>query len=178
MNKKNNVNVEVLEKTVQEIQQDPAKGKKTQRVEGTWNFQEGMPQFTSTLSFEKGTITVEADQPTAQGGAGLKPGPVLYCLYGQAACFAATFATLAATEGVELKELRVTAEADVNFSKVFGLSDDPIIERVRVNLTVKSDAPEAEIRRLEDLASQRCPAVYCITNAIPFEASLTYLGGH
>lgn len=177
MVRKNNVNVEVVQKTVKEMQQDPAKGKKTQRVEGTWNFTDGMPQFASTLSYEKGTITLEADQPTAQGGSGLKPGPVLYCLYGQAACFTATFATLAAMEGIELQELKVTAEADVNFSKVFGLSDDPIIEKVRVNLSVKSDAPEVEIRRLEDLATQRCPAIYCITNVIPFEATLTYSRG-
>lgn len=177
MAKKNNVDVEILEKTVVEFRKDPAKRRKTQRVEGRWNFQNGMPQFNATLSFEGGTLTLEADQPTAQGGAGLKPGPVSYCLYGLASCFTATFASVAAMEGVELKELKVVVEADVNFSKVFGLSEDPIIEKVRINLAVKSDAPEAEIRRLENLAAQRCPAVFCMTNVIPFETTLTYQGG-
>lgn len=52
MAKKNNVNVEILENTVAEIRKDPAKGKRTQRVEGRWNFPTEMPQFSATLSFE------------------------------------------------------------------------------------------------------------------------------
>lgn len=177
MNRKNNVNVEALQKTVEECQRDPGRGKKTQRVEGQWNFREGMPQFSATLTFEGGSLTLEADQPTAQGGSGLKPGPVLYCLYGLASCFTATFASVAAVEGVELQELSVAVESDVNFSKVFGLTEDPIIEQVRVNLFVKSKAPKAEIKRLEQLAAQRCPAVFCMTYTIPFETALTYEGG-
>lgn len=173
--KRNNVNVDALQKTASEMKQDPAKAKRTQRVAGAWNFEEGKAQFAAALPFEGGSMTVEMDQPRAQGGSGLKPGPVQYCLYGTASCFAGTFAIVAAMEGVELKELKVTAEADVNFSKMFGLSEDPVIERVRVNLAVRSDASESEVRRLEDLAAQRCPAVFCMTHVIPLSTTLTYL---
>lgn len=177
MTRKNNVNLEALQKTVEQCQKEPAMGKKTQRVEGHWNFQEGRPQFTATLPSEGGRLTLEADQPTGQGGSGLMPGPVLYCLYGLASCFAATFASVSAAEGVDLEDLRIAVESDVNFSKVFGLSEEPIIEKVRVNLLVRSEAPEAEIKRLEELAAQRCPAVFCMTHPVPLETMLTYEGG-
>ncbi len=170
----NNVNVERLEKTIGDAQADTAKTRKVNRVEGSWNLEEGNPQFSARLGFEGGEILVEADQPTGQGGGGTKPGPMHYCLYGLASCYAATFATMAAMMGIPLHELRVTAESDVNFSKVFGLSEEPIIEEVRINISVESDAPEEKIRELEDLAAQRCPGVFCLANAVPFRTKLEY----
>lgn len=170
----NNVNVERLERTIEETQADPTKAKKVNRVEGSWNLEEGKPQFSARLGFEGGEILVEADQPTGQGGGGTKPGPMHYCLYGLASCYAATFATMAAMMGITLNELRVTAESDVNFSRVFGLSEEPTIEEVRINILVESDALEEKIREVEDLAAQRCPGVFCLANAIPFRTRLEY----
>jgi len=64
----NNVNVERIEKTLAGFQADPAKARKTNRVEGAWNLEEGAPQFSARLSYEGGEMVVEADQPTGQGG--------------------------------------------------------------------------------------------------------------
>lgn len=170
--KVNNVDVGALQATVQAAQADPAKARRVNRVEGSWNLADGQPQFVAILGFEGGELLVEADQPTGQGGGGTRPGPVQYCLYGLASCFAATFASNAAMAGIAIKKLRVAAEADVNFSRTFGLSDDPIIEGVRVTLHVESDAPEQELRQVEEMAAQRCPAVFCMANPIPFVTTL------
>lgn len=83
----------------------------------------------------------QLDNPTLMGGSGQRPGPMHYCFYGLASCYTGTFATMAAMLGIELKALTVRVEADVNFSRVFGLSDDPTMEEVRVKLHVVSDAP-------------------------------------
>ena len=84
----------------------------------------------------------------------------------------ATFATMAAMEGVTLKKLSVTAESNLDFSKVFGLTENPIAGKVKFTLHVESDAPAAKIKELEELSKQRCPAVYCLTNPIPLETEL------
>lgn len=170
--KLNNVSLENLERSLETFRADPAQARKTNRVEGVWNLEAGQPQFSARLTFEGGEMTLEADQPTGQGGGGLRPGPTLYCLYGLASCYAATFATIAVTMGVELKALGVIAESDVNFAPVFGLTEAPIIEGVRLTLHVASDAPREQIEEVERLAAQRCPGVYCMANAIPFEARL------
>ncbi|MCS7221893.1 MAG: OsmC family protein [Anaerolineae bacterium] len=172
--KRNNVSLENLERTLETFRADPAQARKTNRVEGVWNLEAGQPQFTARLAFEGGQLTLEADQPTAQGGGGSRPGPMLYCLYGLASCYTATFATVAAMMGVELKGLRVIAESDVNFAPVFGLAEAPIIEGVRLTLHVESDAPRERLEEIERLAIQRCPGVYCIAHAIPFETRLNY----
>ncbi len=73
------------------------------------NLEAGQPRFSARVTFEGDEMTLEADQPTGQGGGGSRPGPMLYCLYGLASCYAATFATVAAMMGVELKALRFVA---------------------------------------------------------------------
>ena len=174
--KRNNVSLENLEKTLTAFRADPGKARKTNRVEGVWNLEAGHPQFTARVAFEGGEMTLEADQPTGQGGGGSRPGPMHYCLFGLASCYTATFATTAAVMGVELKKLEVTVESDVNFAPVFGLSEEPTIEGVRITLSVESEAPQEQVEEVERLAAQRCPGVFCMANAIPFETRLEYEG--
>lgn len=169
--KKNNVNLDKLASSMAEMQKDPSKLKKINKVEGEWNLGEGS-QFRAEVSFENGKIKLEADQPSFLGGGGTNPGPLIYCLYGSASCYVATFATMAAMEGVELKKLRIVAESFIDLSKVFGLGEKPIAEKVKFTLFVESDAPKEKIKQIEELATQRCPAVYCLTNPIPLETEL------
>mgnify|MGYP001570752509 CR=1 FL=1 len=169
--KKNNVNLEKLYVTIAEVKKDLSKAKKVTKIEGEWNVGEGS-QFKATVQLENGKMTLEADQPSFLGGGGTQPGPMIYCLYGSASCYVATFATMAAMEGVALKKLSVTAESNLDFSKVFGLSENPIAGKVKFTLYVESDAPAAKIKELEELSKQRCPAVYCLTNPIPLETEL------
>ena len=168
----NNVNLEALEKMAGAIRQDAAKGKRTNRVEGTWNLTGGQPQFSAELSFEGGKLTLEADQPTFLGGGGSRPGPMLYALYGLASCFTATFVTVASQEALPLEEVKATVETDLDFSKVFGIADLPIVEQVRVNLAVKSSASRDALEKVLKLAEERCPAAWCIQNPIPLAAKL------
>lgn len=167
----NNIDLERLRETVLKAGRDPLSAKKVNRLEGEWNLKGGS-QFRATVTFEKGKATLEADQPSFLGGGGSQPGPMIYCLYGSAACYAATFATFAAMEGIELSRLSVTAESHMDFSRIFGLSDNPIAEKVKFTLSVESDAPADALKRVEELSRERCPAVYCLTQPIPLETEL------
>lgn len=168
---KNNVDTEKLAQTVEAFRADPGKAKKSNVIEGEWNLGGGA-QFRATVEFEGGKATLEADQPTGLGGGGTQPGAMIYCLYGSASCFAATFATIAAMEGVELKKLTITAESRLDLTKMFGLSENPLAEGVKYTLYVESDAPEDKVREIEALSRERCPAVYCLTKPIPLETEL------
>ncbi len=167
----NNVNLDGVQAFLEAIKAEPAKARKTQVIEGEWLF-EGNSQFRSVVGFEGGQATIEADNPTFMGGRGTLPGPMQYCFYGFASCYTGVFATMASMLGIELKKLSVRVEADINFEKVFGISDAPIIEEIRVKISVASDAPEEKIREAERLAQERCPAVYTLGNIIPLKPSL------
>ena len=164
----NNVDIEKAGAFIEEVKQDKSKALKIKRVEGTWNLKEGKVQFTSTLEHAQGSTITEADGPPFLGGSGLKPDPVQYCLFGLAACYAQTFASIAAEKGIKLKQLKVAAENKVNLSKALGLSNEPIVEKVV--LEVKTSGNKGEnLAEIKKLAEQKCPGVYCLTNAIKLE---------
>lgn len=167
--KPNNVNLQGMMSFVEQAKSDPGVLKKQKRIEGVWDFQEGHPQFKATLAYPGGERTLEADLAPFMGGAGLAPDPIQYCLYGLAACFAGTFMSLAAADGVTLKSLRVVAENQVDLTKPMGLGDKPVVEKVMLKLIVDADASEAKLHELEQQARERCPGVYCLTRPVPLE---------
>ena len=137
----NNVNVDVLQRVTREAETDRSKVKPTQKIEGDWLMEAGGPQFRAEVSFEGGKIVMESDQPASLGGGGTRPGPLHYCFFGLVSCYTATFATMASMMGIELKKLTAKLEGHLNFSRVFGLSQEPVMEESRITLQVESDAP-------------------------------------
>ena len=171
--KLNNINLDKAKAFVEEVIADKNKAIKVKRVEGSWNFMENKSQFISTLEHASGTTIVEADGPPFIGGSGIKPDPVQYCLFGLAACFAQTFASIAAEKGIELKKLKVAAENKVNLSKALGLSNEPIVEKAKLSVEVSSKADKSKLKEVEEFAKERCPGVYCLTNPIKLDIEVT-----
>ena len=168
----NNVNVGRLEQVTREAEIDKSKVKPSQKVEGEWLLQEGGPQFKAEVNFEGGRVVMESDQPTNLGGGGTRPGPLHYCFFGLVACYTTTFATMASMMGIELKKLTGKLEGNLNFSRVFGLSKEPVVEEVRITLKVESNASREKLEEVERLAYERCPAVFALTQQVKLN---TYL---
>lgn len=159
------MNTESLSRFVEQVKHDPSQARKTKRVVGEWVFEEGRPQFTSTLEYPGGKLTLSAELPPFAGGWGTSPDPLQYCLYGLAACFATTIMGIAAAEGIRLTRLEVAAENEVDLRKMIGLSEEEIIKRVR--LVVKADgASPPDVKRIVELAEKRCPGVECVTRPL------------
>ena len=172
MTRVNNVDVQKVQSFQSQIKSNPSSAKKTQVIEGEWIIEEGDVQFQSIIEFEGGTTVFKVDSPTFMGGGGKLPGPMHYCLYGLASCYTGTFATMASMLGIQIKKLTTRVEADVDFTRVFGLGDNPVMEEVRVTLYLESDAPEEKIKEAEELALQRCPVVFTLKNPIKLTAGL------
>lgn len=170
----NNVNVGMLEQIVREAETDKSKVKRSQKIEGEWLLEEGGPQFRAEVSFEGGKIVLESDQPRNLGGGGTRPGPLHYCFFGLVACYTATFAAVASQMGIRLRKLTARVEADLNFSRVFGLSREPVAEEIRIALQVESDAPREKLEEAEKLAYERCPAVYTLTESVKLNTTLEH----
>jgi len=168
----NNVNVGMLEQVVKEAQTDKSKVKRQQKIEGEWLLKEGGPQFRAEISFEGGKMVMESDQPKSLGGGGTRPGPLHYCFFGLVSCYTATFAAVASQMGIRLKKLTAKLEGNLNFSRVFGLSQDPVMEEIHIAFQVGSDAPREKLEEVEKLAYERCPAVYALTQKVKLSTSL------
>src|SRR3989338_5108249 len=168
----NNVDLEKAGAFVEEVKQDKSKALKVKRVEGNWNLEDGKVQFTATLEHPQGSTIIESDGPPFMGGSGIKPDPVQYCLFGLAACYAQTFASIAAERGIGLSKLKVVAENKVNLSKPLGLGNEPVVEGVKI--TVDASAKnKSNLDEIKNLAGQRCPGVYCLTNPIKLDVEMS-----
>ena len=73
---------------------------------------------------------------------------------------------------IKIQDLRVSAENFTDLSKTLGLTNNPIVEKVKIIATVKSDAKEEQLKELQKMAHERCPGVYCLVNPIPLETEL------
>lgn len=166
----NNINLKEMKIFVQEVKQDLSKSKKSKKVECLWNFEEGKPQLKSKIQYPRGEITLQADFAPFMGGSGLAPDPIQYCLFGFATCFAGTFMSTATMAGIKIESLEVSAENLMDLGKTLGLTENPIVEKVKIKTIVKSDAKEEQLKELERLARERCPGVYCLVNPIPLES--------
>jgi uncharacterized OsmC-like protein len=170
---KNRVNLDAFNRTVEGAKEDPESARKTVKVEGTWRLEEKGPQFESELKYENGRVILYSDEPTFLGGGGLFVNPLQYCVYGVASCFAATFAKWAAVEGVVLEEFTIVAEARLDMSTSFGLDKKPILEGMTLSLDVKSESSKEEIDRIREITMERCPAYYCLTEAVSPEIEVS-----
>ena len=168
----NNMNLKAMKIFMEEVKEDPFKAKKSKKVECSWNIDEGKPQMESKAHFPKGEMVLRSDFAPFMGGDGLAPDPIQYCLFGFAACFAGTFMSSATMLGIRIDRLKVSAENFMDLSKSLGLSNNPIVEKVKITTIVKSDAKEEQLKELEKMARERCPGVYCLVNPIPLETEL------
>lgn len=168
----NNIDVEKAAEFVAEVQKDKSKAYKSKKVEGEWNFNAGKPQFSALLPHGEQTTRVEADGPQFMGGSATKPDPVQYCLFGLAACYAQTFASIAAERGIILEKLKVSAENKVNLTKALGIGNDPIVESAKLTVELKSNTDKKIIQEIKQLARERCPGVYCLTNPITLDIEI------
>lgn len=168
----NHMNLEGLQIFVEDAKKDLSKAKKSKRVECSWNFDEGKPQIESKVQHPKGETVLRSDFAPFMGGEGLAPDPIQYCLFGLAACFAGTFMATATMMGIKIDDLRVSAENFTDLSKTLGLTNNPIVEKAKISITVKSTAKEEQLKELERLAQERCPGVYCLVNPVPLETEL------
>ena len=167
-----NVNLGALEQTIEAARENPAVARQSVELEGDWQTEPGSPQFRALIPYPRGEVEFSCDFPPPLGGSGTAPNPLAYCFWGGLACYAMTYATEAAREGVLLRSLHGSVRTEVDQTRALGLSDQPPVERLLWTLTVDADSPAEVIDRVKAKADERCPGVYCLRNPIQLETQL------
>src|SRR5579875_1519756 len=172
--KLNNVDLDRLKEFEEKGRKYKEELKKTMKIDGEWVLDNNKGiQFISEVSFEKGKQIIKIDSPSWLGGNGNRPGPMVYCLVGLASCFLSTYATIASTQEIKLKRLKIKSSCKINFSKTLGISDDPITEEVNFEIDAEAEnADKEKLKEILEIAKQRCPAIYSLTNVIKVNAKL------
>ncbi|MDQ6666950.1 MAG: OsmC family protein [Thermoproteota archaeon] len=170
----NNTDLDKISQTVANGKKDKQSLRKPVKLQGEWNLDPSKGyQFRTELSYEKGKEVIEIDSPSFLGGNGNRLGPMAYCVAGITSCFIATFASVAASQGVKFTKLVVNTECTINFAKTFDLANEPITEGINFEIETESEnADKQKLQELVKMAEERCPAVYSMSHEIRVNAQI------
>jgi uncharacterized OsmC-like protein len=170
----NNVDLDKIAQTVAGGKQDRTTLKKPVRLQGEWNLDPAKGyQFRTEISYEKGKQVIEIDTPSFMGGSGNRLGPMAYCIAGETSCFSATFAHIAAEQGIRLTKLTVDAQCSINWAKPLDIADEPINDVISFQIDAQSDnADKQRLQEIVKLATERCPALYIMTHVLKVDARI------
>ncbi len=170
--KLNNINLQTMGEFASAVSADPARAQMRKRAEGEWNFADGQPQFRAVMPHMSGETTVQSDFAPPMGGAGLAPDPIQYCLFGLCACYTGTYVQIAAEQGVALRRVKTVVENQIDLTRAFGLSQNPMVKGMTISIDVEADAPRDALERIKAEAASKCPGVFCVSNPIPLTIEL------
>ena len=157
----NNINLELHAKTTQSAKENNDSMPVEKTLVGEYNLS-GSPQFSAQVASEHTKFDLGCDEPSVLGGPGVQPTPLTYLLYGVMACYSSSLAAQCATEGLELKDLKVRGKLSYDLGPAVIESGSPIIKGLKLEV-ISSTKLGGQISR----AWKKCPAVFAIQNPIP-----------
>ncbi|MGB0908878.1 MAG: OsmC family protein [Nitrospirales bacterium] len=173
----NGVNVEKMGATVQAIQGQPDLAKFKFRASNTW-INGGQNQTTVKEFYGAGQedttrtepFVLGADEPLVLLGKDEHANPAEYVLHALASCLTTSMVYHAAANGITVEAVESEYEGDIDLQGFLGLSENvrPGYQNIRVNFTVKSDAPAEKLREL----MTRSPVFDIISNPVPVSISV------
>ena len=158
INSVNGIDIDVLQNTVNAIQEEPELGKCRFHVTNKWlganhncttvsSFYGAKQEIAHKQSFE-----LHADEPAILAGQDQDANPVEHLLHALAACVTTSLVAHAAVRGIHLEEVESEIEGDIDMHGYLGLSKDVPkgYTDIRIKFKVKSDEENTE--RLKRLA--------------------------
>ena len=109
------------------------------------------------------------DEPASLGGDDSAANPVEYALGALISCQVVTYRFWAARLGIQVDDVRITAEGDLDVRGFFGLDEGVRPGFGEIRLDVELTGPESAERyaELHDAVDAHCPVLDLFTNATP-----------
>jgi uncharacterized OsmC-like protein len=176
----NGINVDEYFATIDAVRTDAEIAKFNFRASNKWvngghnrttvkNFYGACQEVSRDHSF-----VLEKDEPTLLLGTDRGANPVEYALAALAGCLTTTLVYHAAARGIRLEAVESRLEGDTDLRGFLGL-DETVrngLDKIRVTLSVKSDATKEKIEELVALAQNRSGVFDMLSNGVPIAVEL------
>ncbi|MGI5254208.1 OsmC family protein [Actinacidiphila glaucinigra] len=178
----NGVDMDALSQTVDAVRDKPELAQVTFGVQSEWSG--GAHQRATTtaprqngevIASRTATYVFESDEPTALLGTDKAANPAEYILQGLAGCYAVTYASVAATRGIELSSLSLDLQVDFDLQGFLGIDKSvrPGAQEIRVDVHAQSPNATAEqLQELTELVQQRSPIRETLANPVKVTTTL------
>ena len=121
-----------------------------------------------TCEIEEGDWKLTCDVGDASGGNNKGPNPGLYARGALGACLVMSYVTWGAVRGIPIQNVEVEIHADYDARGHYAVADVSLgYLKVRYNVTIESDAPEADILAMMDKADEHTAILDVFARAQP-----------
>jgi uncharacterized OsmC-like protein len=178
----NGVDTDALRQTMDAVRDKPELAQVTFGIQSEWSGGTHQRAATSTprqngelIASRTATFVFESDEPTALLGTDKAASPGEYILQALAGCYAVTYASVAATRGIELSSLSLDMEIDFDLQGFLGLDKSvrPGAQEIRVDVRAQSpNATTEQLQELTELVQQRSPIRDTLANPVKVTTTL------
>lgn len=163
----NGINLEVAEKIIETVKNEPEFGKTMWRARTSW--QGGTKAVSQIRQF-----TVTMDEPSDLGGTDTAPNPVEMVLAALGSCLVVGYVLNASMLGIELKKLEIELEGDIDLPGFFGLKADvlPGYTNIRARVFIKSNATMKQLEEVHQRVISTSPVGLTLTKNVNLEVEL------
>ncbi|MBN2316475.1 MAG: OsmC family protein [Sedimentisphaerales bacterium] len=158
INEVNGIDIDVLQTTVKNIQNDPDLGKCRFHVRNQWL--EGNHNKTTITSFygakqeneHEHPFELDADEPPVLAGHDQAPNPVEHLLNALAGCVTTSMVAHAAVRGIRIHELESEIEGHIDLRGFLGIAPDVPKGYTDIRMKFKVNADTDDMEKLKKLA--------------------------
>ena len=154
----NGVNLDILQATIGNIQDDPELAKcrfhiKNKWIKGTQNRSIVSSFYGAKQEIEhEPPFELKSDEPKILAGKDEAPNPVENLLNALAGCVTTGMVAHAAVRGIDIHEVESELEGDIDVQGFLGISPDVPRELTEIRMKVKVKANPRDIEKLQELA--------------------------
>lgn len=165
----NAVDIDAVAGLANKIVESPDVASTTWKANVAWD--EGFRSFATVRDFSP----TASDEPAALGGTDTAANPVEQLLSALGNCLVVGYAANATAAGIEVEQLAVELEGDLNLQTFLGLDPDGNagFDSIRANVTLKSDATDAQLAELHDKVVGTSPVGHTLGRSVPVSIALT-----
>ena len=168
----NEIDVEELENSIQEVARNSEKGLTRWRVSTSWVG--GARSKTQVDSCDIGGQTVKkdfqiyTDEPLELGGTNKYPNPQETLMAAFNSCMMVGYVTLCSLEGIEISELRIETDGDIDLRGLFALDPQvkPGYDEIHYRVHLKGNGTKEQFQKIHETVMATSPNRFNIANPI------------
>jgi len=117
---------------------------------------------------------LENDEPPVLLSNDKAPNPVEFILHGMAGCITTTLVYHAAARGIKIEEVETSFEGDLDLRGILAIDENVRkgYQEIRVNIDVKADCPDNELKELVEFAKNHSPVFDIVQNPVPVKLNI------
>lgn len=163
----NDVDVQAVERIVEQYRRDPESGRRDFGARVRWL---GGYRTESELGAHG---PVRGDEPADLAGTETGPTPEEMLLGAVGQCLAVGYAGAAASRGIRIDSLVIEVRGKVNLPAAYGVAEgNPGFDRIEVDVHLESDASREQLEALHEQVVARAPIPNTVARPVEVDAKL------